>query len=153
MTTPTPPFDYQTEVLKTLATDKEFFGSHVEAIPMLEALTEFMVSADVLEQYKKQFVYGKNLPDAPATTPIEPENNQILHAMLGIAGETGEVLGATTKDEVRNEVGDLLWYVALLLDQHDLTFDEVMRANIEKLRVKYAGGQYTREEALNPVVR
>lgn len=149
---PTDATNYQAKAMSFLKGDV-YYGTHIEAIPMLEALTEFMVSADVLEQYKKQFVYGKNLPDAPATTPIEPENNQILHAMLGIAGETGEVLGATTKDEVRNEVGDLLWFIALLLDQHDLTFDEVMRANIEKLSTKYAGGKFTREEALNPVVR
>jgi len=145
--------NYQDEVLKTLANDGEYFGDYVDADEFNRTVFGFLVSSAKIEAYKKAIVYGKNIAKFPTINPVRTDNPKIFHAQLGIAGEVGEVLDAKNKDEVRNEVGDLLWYVALLLSEYDLTFDEVMRANIDKLRAKYASGKYTREEALNPRVR
>lgn len=145
--------NYQDEVLKTLSNDGEHFADYVDADEFNRTVFGFLVSSAKIEAYKKAIVYGKNIAKFPTINPVRADNMNIFHAQLGIAGEVGEVLDAKTKDEVRNEVGDLLWYISVLLSEYGLTFDEVMQANIEKLRTKYASGGYTREEALNPRVR
>src|SRR5581483_6897841 len=57
---------------------------------------------------------------------------------MGIAGEAGEIVDQIKKflyhgqskpldvEKLKGELGDLLWYVSLLLTQLDLTFEEVM---------------------------
>lgn len=67
----------------------------------------------------------------------------ILHGFLGIASESGELLGLAKKmyvkgnepdrADVADELGDLLWYVAILMACYGLTFEEVFDKNILKL--------------------
>lgn len=74
--------------------------------------------------------------------------------ILGLAGEAGEVAekykkiirdkGGTisTEDqkEITKELGDVLWYVAVLATYLDVPFEEVAAANIEKLSSRKARG-------------
>lgn len=76
----------------------------------------------------------------------DPLMDKTIWAM-GIAGEAGEVLekwkkivayrdGAYSSDDVadiKKELGDVVWYVALLAHSLELTFDEVMELNVQKL--------------------
>jgi NTP pyrophosphatase (non-canonical NTP hydrolase) len=74
----------------------------------------------------------------------------IVWNAVGIAGEAGEVVDNIKKgifhqhgldeNKVKEELGDLLWYVAGLCTQLGLDLDEVMVANIEKLQKRYPGG-------------
>ena len=73
-----------------------------------------------------------------------------LHYCLGIMTEAGEIASLVKKevfyekqiasDKLKLEIGDLLWYVARLLDLSDLTFEECMEANIAKLEKRYPSG-------------
>jgi len=70
------------------------------------------------------------------------------HWVLGIAGEAGEVVekwkkiiayrdGVITDDditELKKELGDVVWYVAVLAHSLGLSFDDVMQQNVEKLQ-------------------
>ena len=70
-----------------------------------------------------------------------------LYPALGLANEAGEVLGKIKKlyrDRggrvtpefrriVKKELGDVLWYLAVLADAFDLRISEVAEANLEKL--------------------
>ena len=83
-------------------------------------------------------------------------NLRLLHAALGIANEGGEVAGVIkkalfynkgcTSDELRknfmDECGDVLWYMAIAFDELDLTFEEVMDYNADKLKARYGGGAF-----------
>ncbi|SRR6266700_7356048 len=79
----------------------------------------------------------------------EPKELLTLTA-LGIAGEAGEVVDTVKKvlyhsheldiSALRKEVGDLLWYMVLLCDTVGLTLEDVMQANVEKLRQRYPDG-------------
>lgn len=70
-----------------------------------------------------------------------------IHALLGLQTEVGELVDPFKKwvyygrpvDFVnsREEIGDLLWYVAILCDCLGTTIDECQRVNIEKLRTRY----------------
>lgn len=70
-----------------------------------------------------------------------------LHAAIGCATESGELLDAFKKSvfygrpldrtNVIEEVGDLMWYIALMADELEFTFEECMDANVRKLRSRY----------------
>lgn len=49
---------------------------------------------------------------------------------------------------LKEELGDKLWYAALALDELKSTFEETMEANIKKLRARYPN-KFTEEDAIN----
>ena len=67
---------------------------------------------------------------------------------LGLGGETGEVLEIIKKAKrdlvepdiphLKEELGDVLWYVANLCTVFGLTLDEVVDFNVQKLCERYA---------------
>lgn len=86
------------------------------------------------------------------------ENQRLLHAGIGLATEAGEFLDALKKhvfygkdlDKVnlREEMGDIFWYCAIIADQLEVDFSEVMERNITKLKARY-GDKFTEEKASN----
>ena len=72
-------------------------------------------------------------------------DNAETYLLLGLASEVGEVHAvakrairdgtarAEVEEKMLAELGDVLWYVACLAAEYDLTLSDVMRANIEKL--------------------
>lgn len=74
----------------------------------------------------------------------------ILMGGLGLAGESGEVCELLKKrhyhkkdipdSEIRDELGDVLWYLSLLAAQHGFDLEAVAQRNIEKLRERYPNG-------------
>jgi NTP pyrophosphatase (non-canonical NTP hydrolase) len=77
----------------------------------------------------------------------ERHSIRLLHATMGAATEAGELLDAIKKHifygravddaNLKEEAGDLLWYLAVLFDEMNWTFEGVMATNIAKLRVRY----------------
>lgn len=75
---------------------------------------------------------------------------RLLHAGIGMSGETGEILDILKKGmaygkeidrtHLKEEVGDVLWYMAIMLDELGVSFEEVMLKNAEKLRKRYPTG-------------
>jgi len=81
-------------------------------------------------------------------TAIYPNlNNNFIYPTLGLVGEAGEVAekikkvirdneGIVTeekKEEIKKELGDVLWYLANLSKELNLTLEEVAEANLVKL--------------------
>jgi NTP pyrophosphatase (non-canonical NTP hydrolase) len=68
--------------------------------------------------------------------------------VFGLTAEAGEVAGAFEKatrigreldvDNVKLELGDVLWNVARLAANYGWTLSEIMQANIDKLTARYA---------------
>ena len=81
---------------------------------------------------------------AAATDDLGSDEKAIRIALFGIAGEAGEVVSEAKKffrdggplpglrERVREELGDLLWYVALLARRLDLDLNDVARENLQK---------------------
>jgi NTP pyrophosphatase (non-canonical NTP hydrolase) len=75
---------------------------------------------------------------------------------LGLTGEAGEVAELLKKglghdhgidrEKLKKELGDVLWYVAVLAWYNDTTLAEVMQQNIDKLLARYPRG-FTVEES------
>ena len=75
---------------------------------------------------------------------------RVLHAAMGISGEAGELMDAIKKHilynkpldvtNVKEELGDLCWYMSLMLDAVGSSFEEVMKMNHDKLEKRFPGG-------------
>ena len=76
------------------------------------------------------------------TTAVYPEDREEDYLMMGLANEVGELLGKHKK-EIRgdyvnftdkiDELGDICWYLARLVDHYGLTHQEVLNRNFVKL--------------------
>ena len=86
----------------------------------------------------------------PNAAPISTEDMRIVNMALGIAGEGGEVAELAKKqifhghgidlNSWKNELGDVLWYVAACCNLLDLDMEELMENNIRKLQERYPNG-------------
>lgn len=75
---------------------------------------------------------------------------QLLNGCLGLSGEVGEFNDMIKKvvfheaaadvDHLEKELGDIMWYIALICDAFGFDLDHVMRLNIEKLKARYPDG-------------
>jgi NTP pyrophosphatase (non-canonical NTP hydrolase) len=77
-----------------------------------------------------------------------PENLRIIYPALGLAGETGEAIekikkvirnhagkfSQESRKEIAFELGDIMWYVAVLANNLGFKLSEVAEMNIEKLK-------------------
>ena len=82
---------------------------------------------------------------------------RLLHAAVGMCGESGELIDAVKKSvvygkeldvaNVKEELGDALWYMALALKAIGSSFDEVMELNKTKLEKRYPTG-FTEKDAI-----
>lgn len=80
-------------------------------------------------------------------------NTRIFHAVIGIATEAVELLEALQRGELdevnlREEFGDLLWYIAIGVDESGGNLDHVMDRVIAKLRARFPD-KFDSEQAIN----
>ncbi len=75
-------------------------------------------------------------------TAVYPEDKAVEYLALGLNGEAGEVAEKVKKsirddkelgEDLRDEIGDCLWYIARLLDELGYDMSEAAEANIDKL--------------------
>lgn len=96
--------------------------------------------------------------DAALTTAVFPGRGEFLgltYCALGLNGEAGEVADKLKKiqrdkgcvfqgndrEEIKLELGDCLWYLAVFAAEMGLTLEAVAEANIEKLKSRQARGK------------
>lgn len=93
-------------------------------------------------------------------TAVYPEQGAVgglMYAALGLAGEAGEIANKVKKvfrdgeadspdkhaarlEELRKELGDVLWYVAAVATELGCDMDAVARGNLQKLQSRKARG-------------
>lgn len=74
----------------------------------------------------------------------------LLWNAIGVAGEAGEIAELAKKqifhghgldrEKWIKEIGDVLWYLAACCTKLDLTLEQCMEHNIEKLKARYPQG-------------
>ena len=82
--------------------------------------------------------------------PKLTHREQLMNSCLGLSGEVGEYNDLVKKaafqghpviyGNIKKELGDILWYVALACYAWDFDMDEVMQKNIDKLKQRYPDG-------------
>ncbi len=110
-----------------------------------------------MEVNEYQILANRTLIDKPEQ-PLT--DNQLMGAWcaVGLAGESGEVAELIKKgvfhghgvdhEKLKKELGDVLWYVAGLCRIYSISMEEVMRANIKKLKIRYPNG-FNCEDSIN----
>lgn len=90
------------------------------------------------DEYQRAAMRTARDPQAP---------DEFMHLVLGLVGEAGEIAEKVKKwvrdkdsdpalldrDDMAAELGDVLWYAAVLANYLDLSFDDVAERNIAKL--------------------
>lgn len=104
--------------------------------------------------YQQQVMRSCNMELEPIT---DPKILQLLHSLLGLCTESGEVASVMKKHLIYKkdydnknaleEYGDLLWYIAIGLEFLGETFFTAMAGNITKLRKRYPDA-FTYKDAL-----
>lgn len=82
----------------------------------------------------------------------------LLHASMGLVTEAGEFQDALKKHifygkpldttNLKEEIGDILWYCAIALEALGTDFESVMQTNIDKLKARYPE-KFTENSAIN----
>ena len=90
--------------------------------------------------------------------PSLTKKDMLVNGVMGLNGESGEVIDIVKKhmfqgheldnDKIKKELGDVMWYVAEVCEALDLSLDEVMEGNIEKLAKRFKDG-FTVNESIN----
>ena len=106
-----------------------------------------------LEIEAKEFLRKKNMSNITATeyqkkakeTAIFPADKALEYLSLGLVGEAGEVANKVKKlirdkkvlldtTVISSEIGDVLWYCAMLADYLDVNLGKIMDDNLDKLK-------------------
>lgn len=100
--------------------------------------------------------YQKEAARTCASLKSEMENN--LHMMLGMQTETAELSDVFKKHlaygkdidwvNIKEEIGDLMFYIANFCNMNVIDLEQVMQTNIDKLRARFPE-KFTQENALN----
>ena len=76
------------------------------------------------------------------------KDNNFIYPVLGLCGESGEIaekikkvirdeagiVSEQKKEEIKKELGDVLWYLSQIATELGLSLSDVAKLNIEKLR-------------------
>ena len=83
----------------------------------------------------------------------------ILNGVLGLAGESGECADIVkkhlfqghdlNKEKLLDELGDVLWYIAIASKGLGYSLEDVAQHNIEKLSARYPQGHFRVEDSIN----
>lgn len=86
------------------------------------------------------------------------EREVLINGVMGLCGESGEVIDIVkkhisqghplNKDKIIEELGDVMWYIAELATILNVTMEDIMKYNINKLSQRYEGG-FTVEQSIN----
>lgn len=81
------------------------------------------------------------------TAKYPNQGNNFIYPVLGLAGESGEVaekikkiirdqeglVNDINREEIKKELGDVLWYLTQLSFEFGISLDDVATTNLEKL--------------------
>lgn len=130
--------EYQQHALRTSPRDQRAYR-----IPdsITEALREYVGDADGADQ--------------EVLSPLLNSYDQMIWT-LGLTGEAGEFADLMKKHhghghdldrpKAAKELGDVLWYLAVLADSLGYSLDTIAQMNVEKLKARYKKG-FTIEES------
>jgi NTP pyrophosphatase (non-canonical NTP hydrolase) len=107
------------------------------------------------EEYQKAVLRTEH---TPLIIQGDLAKSRLLHALFGICTEAGELQDVVKRhlmygapldyDNIIEELGDLLWYIALGCVAVHVKLEGCMIRNITKLKVRYPG-KFTSDHALN----
>lgn len=99
-------------------------------------MLDFNAFIDISQRTKKNFELNLNAVET-----------DLLHGAVGICGEAGELMDAVKKaivygkkldeDNLVEELGDIMWYVGIILKAKNISMSDVLEKNVAKLAKRY----------------
>jgi len=120
-------------VKQVLVTECGYSHSTVERIKELQEdalgkLLSVVVFGGHLDNLKKYLFYGRDsISSSVKTYNLQGvfKNPRSLHALIGLITELPELLDAVSRNDkvnIKEEIGDLTWYLAILVDEYGFDF-------------------------------
>lgn len=88
-----------------------------------------------------------------AMTTLNPEltkKDVLINSVMGLCGESGEAIDIVKKwmaqghkldkEHLTKELGDIAWYLAEAATALEFPLDDILQANIDKLKKRYPDG-------------
>lgn len=95
-----------------------------------------------INEYQKLAMTTKN--------PKLNQNDLLINSVMGLCGESGEAIDIVKKwfaqgheldkKHLAEELGDICWYLAEAATALDLSLEDIMKGNIDKLKKRYPKG-------------
>jgi NTP pyrophosphatase (non-canonical NTP hydrolase) len=79
-----------------------------------------------MKDYVEKAVLTENKNTEQVIERLDAQTVRSIHAIMGILTETAEIIEATTDVEIKDEVGDILWYMALFCDARGIYFNGML---------------------------
>lgn len=76
--------------------------------------------------------FGQYQLQSRRTAKYPPIGHGVIYPTLGLTNEAG-VIGEAEREALKGELGDVLWYLAQVCTELDLSLDEVAEYNLKKL--------------------
>lgn len=105
----------------------------------------------------ESFVKSRKKSPEQLYNEITPLKCDLNHMLIGLVGEVGELDDCVKKftmynkdidlENFKEEVGDILFYLEGICQSMNVTMQECINGNIEKLSKRYSSGKYSNEEA------
>ena len=93
-----------------------------------------------------------------AMTTLNPELSKrdvLINSVMGLCGESGEAIDIVKKwmaqgheldkEHLAKELGDVAWYLAEAATALDISLEDILQANIDKLKMRYPDGFETKK--------
>lgn len=108
--------------------------------------------------YVEEALRSENKDFQSLISRVDVRSMRLLHGAMGLDTESGEIMDSMKRHiiygsdlnvvNIREELGDIMWYVALICDELGLTIEQICEDNIAKLRKRYPD-KFSRELAEN----
>ena len=95
-----------------------------------------------INEYQKQAMTTLN--------PALSRKDVLINSVMGLCGESGEAIDivkkwlaqghALDKAHLARELGDIAWYLAEAATALDIPLEEILQANLDKLKKRYPEG-------------
>lgn len=130
-------------IIKFMTTSKETVDTR-KYIGFVDAVTSEQSKNHHAFIYRLQELEGQGFP-----------TERMLTAAVGMCAESGEFTeivkkmifqGKPVNEEnifhLKRELGDIMWYIAQACIGLDISLDEIMEMNVDKLKSRYPGGNF-----------
>jgi|TARA_A100000172_G_scaffold18632_1_gene10295 NTP pyrophosphatase (non-canonical NTP hydrolase) len=93
-----------------------------------------------MQSHNKSMITADEYQRKAKATAIYPKKDALSYLVLGLTSEAGEVAGKAkkiirdgTQSDLASEVGDVLWYCAMLATELNVSLGKLMENNLDKL--------------------
>ena len=122
----------------TKSVDFQKYSEFVNAVTS-DASTDFLALSDRLVELDEK---GANIERLlTAGVGINAEGGEFLEIIKKMIFQ-GKPFNADNKEHMIIELGDLMWYVTQACMALEVSLDEVVAKNVEKLEARYPGGVF-----------